>query len=312
LSQSGELDRRNLSAAILRANAEAESARQKLTLLRAEADGAKLLADRQRLIRNIAMLFTALLFAGALLLWWVWRRRQESERHRRVIQERSAIVGRLTAGIAHEFNNQLTVMQQGLGLLAGRPSLAADPVAAQLVGEMQKSSRTSAAITAQLQSFGRQQNLNPRSISLAQLLGHIGPAMAMAVGEKVRLEIDLGSPAPMVWADERQLSAALMNLVTNARDALPGGGTITIRAGNREGSRTTIAVIDQGTGMSPEVMSHATEPFYTTKSLGAGSGLGLSMVEGFVTQSSGWMRIHSVPGRGTTVTLDLPADGRPR
>lgn len=310
LNESGDRDRRNIAAAILKGNFEAEAAANNIRLLRAAADSERLLADRQTLIRNITVIVAALLSAAILLLWWNWRRRKESERLREVLQERSAFVGRLTAGIAHEFNNQLTVMQQGLGMLANRPSIAGDPVAELLIGEMQRANRASSEITAQLQSFGRQQSLNPQNISLQELFARIAPTIAMVAGDKVRVEVDSGSPPAVVWADERQLSAALINLIANARDAMPAGGTVKIRADMPQASRTTIAVNDQGTGMTPEVLSKATEPFFTTKSLGSGSGLGLSMVDGFVTQSCGSMRVESVIGHGTTVTLELPAGSK--
>jgi signal transduction histidine kinase len=121
----------------------------------------------------------------------------------------------------------------------------------------------------------------------------------------MRLKIE--QPGPVAWADQRLLTAALLNLVSNARDAMSGGGTVSIQAATDVNRRIRLDVIDEGCGMTPEVLARAVEPFYSTKAVGSGSGLGLSVVEGFASQSGGALAIQSESNRGTTVSLWLPA-----
>ena len=133
------------------------------------------------------------------------------------------------------------------------------------------------------------------------------PELQRVAGPSVGIALDVDRAAPAVWVDQRQLTAALASLVANGRDALGAAGSLTIRVSAQEPARTRIEVIDEGCGMSAEVLARSTEPFFTTRAVGAGAGLGLSMVDGFVRQSGGELRFASEPGRGTTVTLLLPA-----
>jgi signal transduction histidine kinase len=298
--------RKAAQMAMARAKFDTAIAEEKVARLRAQADADKLVATRARLITNIVMLTTALIVSMAASAWWFWRRRREVAHVRLAAEERFATIGRLTAGIAHEFNNQLTVVQHALSLLARRPATRADATSQLLIRELEQSTQTSASITAQLNSFGRQQNLNPQSLAIDAFFEKIAPILTKAAGDRVSVRLEVTAPSTLVWADERQLTEALINLVDNAKDAMPAGGTVRITAEPGTGSYTIVRVIDQGSGMSDEILARATEPFFTTKPLGAGTGLGVSMVEGFVTQSGGSMTIESVLHEGTAVTLRLP------
>ena len=291
-------ERHALVAAVVQGRAEAEPDHQPLAVLsRMPATGLSL---------------GALALAGLCGLGWrAWLRRRGSGERSAHARQQTLSVDRLTAGIAHEFNNQLTVIQQGLGLLERRPLAAMDPTARQLIDELQESSRTSARITAQLQSFSRQQLLQPGVVDLAAFLETIRPALMRVAGAKIELSFVVAAPPPVVYADTRQLTAALVNLVTNARDAMPDGGSVTVAAAPDGPRFTILQVTDHGAGMSPAVLQLAIEPFYTTKPVGAGAGLGLSMVDGFVKQSGGSMDLRSSPGEGTTVTLRLPCGPPP-
>jgi signal transduction histidine kinase len=293
--------------AMARAKFDAAIGEQTLGRMRAEAAAARLAETRQRLLANLFLLAAALIVSTGVSGWWLWRRRQELARVTQATEERFAAVGRLTAGIAHEFNNQMTVVQHALSLLARRPAVGADPTARMLIGELQQSTDTSVSITAKLKSFGRQQNLAPERVMADSLRGRIGPTLAKAAGDRVQVHFDIPSPPPVLHVDERPLTEALINLVSNARDAMPKGGNVTIRIEPGPAPFTTIRVIDAGEGMSAGVLARASEPFFTTKPVGSGTGLGLSMVEGFVTQSGGSISIDSHLGRGTTVTLLLPS-----
>jgi signal transduction histidine kinase len=298
--------RKAAQMAMVRAKFDAAVDEQKLGRMRAETDAAKLTATRQRLVINIFVLATALIVSIGFSAWWLWRRWHEVVRVKQAAEERFATIGRLTAGIAHEFNNQLTVLQHGLAQLAGRPAIDADSGSQLLILDLQQSTRASAIVTAQLQSFGRQQSLHPQSIAIDEFFGRIEPILNKTAGEPIRIRFQVASPPPLVYADERSLTEALINLISNARDALPDGGTVVVQAEPGNDLLTTIRVIDEGTGMTPEALARASDPFFTTKPIGSGAGLGLSMVEGFVTQSGGSMKISSVLHHGTTVALNLP------
>ena len=279
---------------------------QELQRVRAEALAAHLEVSRQALVRNLIALSAILGLSTVLCSTWLWRRKRQAEGVRQAAEDRIAVIGRLTGGVAHEFNNLLTVIQQATGLLALRLGNTADASASMLVAEIQHASGVCAAITAQLLSFARQQNLKPEAISMQDFLADILPTLETAVGPTVRIQLVVEQPRALVWADRRQLTAALLNLVINARDAMDQGGTATIRVIDAAGDFVRIDVMDQGCGMTAEVLAHAVEPFYSTKPVGAGSGLGLSVVEGFVRQSGGVMTLSSTPKRGTTISLQFP------
>jgi signal transduction histidine kinase len=293
--------------AVTRAKYEAAVNEQQLGRLRAESANAKLASSRQLLQMNVIVLVMVLLLSTALLSTWVRRRRRETERVAQAAEERLAAMGQVTGGIAHDFNNQLTVLQQATWLLSSHPSVTADARARELLSDIRQSGVACAEITAQMLSFARQQNLKPEPVALEEFLLTLRPTFEALAGGGIEIRIEIGTPAPVALVDVRQLTAALLNLVGNARDAMPGGGTLWIRAHVSAPQCVQISVVDSGCGMSEEVLARAIEPFYSTKPVGRGSGLGLSMVQGFATQSGGALSVSSVLNVGTTVQLTLPA-----
>ncbi|MBV9634149.1 MAG: PAS domain S-box protein [Methylobacteriaceae bacterium] len=242
--------------------------------------------------------------------------RQRMEEELRQSQKMEAI-GQLTGGIAHDFNNLLTVITGNLEMLEGSLDR---PDQRELVKEAQGAAEDGAKLTAQLLAFGRRQPLNPALVDIGQVVSNFSDLLRRALGEAIELRtIVTGSPHRAI-VDTSQLQNALLNLVINARDAMPRGGGLTIEISAtrldadyaqmypevRTGRYVLIAVTDTGAGMTAEVRQRAFEPFFTTKPAGAGSGLGLSMVYGFVKQSGGNVQLYSEPGRGTSVRIFLP------
>jgi signal transduction histidine kinase len=259
----------------------------------------------------LALLLLLLLLPGmAMVLLSARRRRLDAERAVSAAEARMRTMSRVIGGIAHEFNNQLTVMMQATGLLADHAAIAADPAPQALLQAIRRSGAACAHVTAQMLSFSRQQNLQPEPVGLGGFLAGLQPAFRQLAGAAIRIRYEIEAPDPVAFVDRRQLEAALLNLISNARDALQGGGDVVVRAGAADSHSVRLEVIDGGVGMSAEVLARATEPFYSTKPVGDGSGLGLSMVQGFAMQSGGLLRLHSEPGRGTAAELILPAAGR--
>lgn len=218
-------------------------------------------------------------------------------------------VGQLTGGLAHDFNNLLAVIIGSLDLV--NPESPDAP----RVNRALKAAERGALLTQRLLAFSRKQSLHPHAVELKTLLENLGELMRHSLPAPLTLEIEAQSPAWPAWIDVSQLENAIINLVMNARDAMDGqAGTIKIRTWNQRVTRSDgrkqdmvmLEVADQGSGMSQEVKAQVFEPFFTTKQTGSGSGLGLSMVYGFVRQSGGRVEIESAPGQGTTVRLQLP------
>jgi PAS domain S-box-containing protein len=224
-------------------------------------------------------------------------------------------IGRLAGGIAHDFNNLLTVI---LGcadlLLLGTPEDSSRPYAQEIL----KAGERAAVLTRQLLAFSRKTVMQPRVLEVNALVGNFGKMLRRLIGEDVRLTTQL-HPGPLpVKADPSQLEQVIMNLVVNARDAMPGGGAVTVETAtalldpetklvSEEGRpHALLAVTDTGVGMDENVKSHVFEPFFTTKEQGKGTGLGLAMVYGIVQQSDGHIEVQSTPGRGTTFKVYLP------
>jgi PAS domain S-box-containing protein len=226
-------------------------------------------------------------------------------------------IGQLTGGIAHDFNNILTVIignleiiQRGLGDAQAK---LCDAARFAMRGAMR-----AAAVTQRLLAFARRQPLEPRSIDANALVTDMSGLFERVLGESVTHELRLAAEPPRCFCDANQLETALLNLVLNARDAMPNGGTVIVATGEERleskpdeddvepGRYVVMRVSDTGTGMPADVRDRVFEPFFTTKEVGKGSGLGLSMVYGFVKQSRGHVRVESEPGEGTTVTLYLP------
>ncbi len=230
--------------------------------------------------------------------------RERAEQALRQAQKMEA-VGQLTGGIAHDFNNMLTVVLGATESL--KNSLPVDAAAqhrrADLV--MQAASQA-AALTHRLLAFARPQPLDPKPTNLNALIGGLIEMLHRTLGESIRLETDLAGGLPPVHVDANQLENAILNLVVNARDAMAGGGTLTLRTAAPEPGWVVLSVIDTGTGMPADVVERALEPFFTTKRTGEGTGLGLSQVYSFMKQSGGSLDIESAEGRGTTVELRFP------
>lgn len=229
--------------------------------------------------------------------------------------QRLEAVGQLTGGIAHDFNNLLTVVSANLQIL--EDDLAGQPEYLETIAIALRAVDRGAELTRKLLAFARRQQLSPRACDPSVLLEDVGGLLRRALGEAVDLHIVCAANMPRVFVDPGQLDAALVNLAINARDAMPRGGRLHIsaRVGAIEpgaageakpGEYIVVAVRDTGFGMTPDVLARALEPFFTTKGHGKGSGLGLSMVYGFVTQSGGHLNIESRLGYGTNVELYLP------
>ena len=239
------------------------------------------------------------------------------ERHFHQAQKMEAI-GTLTGGLAHDFNNLLGVVIANLDLARARLPDGAET--SELVDDAIDAALRGAALTQRLLAFARRQQLQPVRVAPNDLVAGMVKLLGRTLGETIRITLDL---APDLWAtavDQTQLETSLTNLATNARDAMPKGGRLSIVTGNRHldadyaaahadvtpGDYAMIEVSDDGTGMLVEVQTHIFEPFYSTKPSGSGSGLGLSMVFGFVKQSKGHITIYSEAGRGTTIRIYLP------
>jgi PAS domain S-box-containing protein len=232
---------------------------------------------------------------------------------------RAEAVGQLTAGVAHDFNNLLQAITAAVDMLGEQPGLTAEGRECAAVAA--DAARRGAALVHRLLAFSRKQTLNPSVLQPARVLAEITPLLVRVLGMGIQVETRIDAAWP-VCADGDQLGDCLLNLALNARDAMPDGGVVRLAvdaaaadevaaAGLAAGDYTRFAVADEGVGMSPETLGRALEPFFTTKPIGEGTGLGLPMVQGFARQSGGDVRIESVPGRGTTVTLWLPRSTEP-
>ena len=242
--------------------------------------------------------------------------RQKMEEELRQSQKMEAI-GQLTGGVAHDFNNLLTVITGNLEML--EPSLN-NPRDREMLREAQDAVQDGAKLTAQLLAFGRRQPLNPEPTDIGPLVSNFAELLRRTLGEANELSVVTTGSTHLAVVDAPQLQNALLNLAINARDAMPGGGRLTIEISHarldadyaqmypevRTGPYVLIAVTDTGEGMSDDVRQRAFEPFFTTKPTGAGTGLGLSMVYGFVKQSGGNVQLYSELGRGTSVRVFLP------
>jgi len=226
-------------------------------------------------------------------------------------------LGQLTGGIAHDFNNLLTIIVNNLDLLTRNVRETRD---VRLIESAQRAADRGAKLTQQLLAFARRQPLQPEILNPNSLIRGFEAVLRRACGEMVDLRLSLAPRLKAAHVDGQQFETALLNLIVNARDAMPEGGALTIATSNvtldkngrppsapPAGEYVSIVVEDTGQGMSPEVLSRAIEPFFTTKEIGKGTGLGLSQVYGFVTQSGGHIDIESTPGQGTKISLLLPA-----
>jgi len=238
---------------------------------------------------------------------------EERARMEEILRQTQKIeaIGQLTGGIAHDFNNLLMVITGGLQMLDRQSDSARRR---RLMQGMHQAAQRGAALTRQLLAFSRRAPLKPETIALGSQIGGMRELLDRSLRGDVHVTLDLSEDLWPVAVDPGELELVILNLAVNARDAMPNGGMIEIRAdnvpayksGDLEGEFVRLSIIDQGTGMSDEVRARVFEPFYTTKDVGKGSGLGLAQVHGFATQSGGAVEIESKVGRGTTVSLFLP------
>ncbi len=229
-------------------------------------------------------------------------------------------VGQLTGGLAHDFNNMLTGIAGSLELMQTRIAQGRTAEIGRYVAAAMVSAERAAALTHRLLAFSRRQTLNPKPTDVGALIDGMAELIHGTVGPAIRVHQQHRPDLWTVLCDPHQLESALLNLVINARDAMPDGGTLLVQAANGtdddayardlpDADRTqfgVLSVTDSGSGMTPDVVARVFDPFFTTKPTGEGTGLGLSMVYGFVKQSAGHVRIASTPGQGTTLRLYLP------
>jgi two-component system, cell cycle sensor histidine kinase and response regulator CckA len=241
------------------------------------------------------------------------KRLEEQLRH----SQKMEAVGQLAGGIAHDFNNLLTAINGYSQLLFS--SLKDDPRSKE-VNQIIKAGRRASSLTEKLLAFSRKQVLQPRVFDLNQVIRDMKEMLRRLISENIELQTSLRAPKGQVSADPDQISQVILNLVLNARDAMPGGGKVTIETSNaatgwkdddaslpNENGCIVLAVRDTGVGMNEETLSHLFEPFFTTKPPGKGTGLGLAMTYGIVRQSGGEIRVESQPGKGSVFRVYLPA-----
>jgi len=224
-------------------------------------------------------------------------------------------LGQLTGGVAHDFNNLLTPIVASLDLL--RRQHGGDERSQKLIGAALQGAERAKILVARLLAFARRQVLDPRPVDIAALVEGMNELIGRSIGPQIRIVADLPSGLPAARVDPNQLELALLNLAVNARDAMAGGGTLTIAAdeqrvgpghpsGLRHGGYVRLSVADSGIGMDASTLKRAVEPFFSTKGVGKGTGLGLSMVHGLAAQSGGALIMSSAPGKGTRAEIWLP------
>jgi PAS domain S-box-containing protein len=256
----------------------------------------------------------------------VTERVQAEERQRRLEAElrqsqKMQAIGQLTGGVAHDFNNLLTVILGNLDEI--RDQLLGRPLGIELLAQVQQAATQAAELTQRLSAFSRQQPLQPRVVDAGRLVANLESLLRRTLGVDIAIEVVQGARLWSCEVDPAQLENALLNLAVNARDAMPKGGKLRIETENariapadaqeelRPGEYVLVSVTDNGVGMSEQVLSRAFDPFFTTKGPGRGTGLGLSMVYGFVKQSGGHVRLWSKLGTGTSAKIYLPRSLQP-
>jgi len=285
-------------------------------LLRSEAQRAKLNAELEQRVEER----TAALAEKTELLRLEIVGRADAEA--RVAQlQRLEAVGQLTGGIAHDFNNMLAIVMGNLNLAQDRIARGAHDVS-RFIDNAMEGTKKGAALTQRLLAFGRRQPLKPAVLDVNALVRGMSELLQRSLGPGIEIETVLSGGLWRTYADPTQLESAIVNLALNARDAMPEGGKLTVETMNAHiddayaaanpdaaaGQYVVVAVSDTGAGMPPEVLSRAFEPFYTTKDVGHGTGLGLSQIYGYLKQSGGHAKIYSEPRQGTTVKLYLPRE----
>ncbi|WP_235559213.1 PAS domain-containing sensor histidine kinase [Brevundimonas sp. Leaf168] len=242
------------------------------------------------------------------------QRELETAREALYQSQKMEAIGQLTGGVAHDFNNLLAAILGSLDLL--RKRLPHDPRTTPLLENAIQGAERGAILTQRMLAFARKQELKLEAVDIPHLVRGMSEFIRRSIGPNVDVQMRFAEVLPRAQTDPYQLETALLNLVVNARDALPNGGEIAITADQvsvsktegerRAGSFVRLSVSDNGTGMPAEIAAKVTEPFFTTKGVGKGTGLGLSMVQGLAGQSGGWIEIHSEVGKGTRIDLWLP------
>lgn len=272
---------------------------------------AQLAAERSALAELTATLEQRVEERTADLLREVAAREQAQEQLRQA--QKMETIGQLTGGVAHDFNNLLMAVMGNLELL--RKRVPQDPRLHRLIDGALQGAERGASLTQRLLAFARQQDLSPVPVDLAGLIRGMSELLERSLGSRIALRLNLPDGLPPARIDPNQLELAILNLAINARDAMPDGGAIDIKlakqrvGGNgslKPGHYLKMSVLDNGVGMSPEVVTKAIEPFFSTKPLGKGTGLGLSMVHGLAEQLGGTLELTSRAGKGTRVDLLLP------
>jgi PAS domain S-box-containing protein len=272
---------------------------------------AQLAAERTALAQLTATLEQRVEQRGVELMKEVAAREKAQEQLRQA--QKMETIGQLTGGVAHDFNNLLMAVMGNLDLL--RKRMPSDPRLHRLVDGALQGAERGASLTQRLLAFARQQDLRAEPIDLRTLIQGMVDLLERSLGPRVALRIDIAEGLPPASIDSNQLELAILNLAINARDAMPDGGSIEIRVVQQQvthdpalkpGQYLKVSVIDTGTGMTPEVLKRAVEPFFSSKPVGKGTGLGLSMVHGLAVQLGGTLQLTSAVGKGTTATLVLP------
>ena len=255
---------------------------------------------------------------GTAILYLVDVSEQKALETKFAQSQKMQAVGQLAGGVAHDFNNLLTVIIGNCEFLLMRHQ-AGDPSFKE-INEVHQNALRAAALVSQLLAFSRKQTMQPKALVLGDVIGELAQMLRRLVGEGIALNVERDSDLWTVHADEAQLSNALINLVVNARDAMPSGGTVAIRTVNQTVSKSSalgtaimppgdyvrIEVSDTGSGMSQEIQSKIFDPFFTTKPVGQGTGLGLATVYGIVKQTGGFITVDSEVGKGTIFNIYLP------
>jgi PAS domain S-box-containing protein len=265
----------------------------------------------ETLEERVAARTTELQNAHSVVLEEIAQRQRAEELLRR--SQKLEMIGQLTGGVAHDFNNLLMAVIGNLDLLTRHTP--DDPKTKRLLEGALLGAKRGAALTQRLLAFARRQDLTVEPIDLVELVGGMTDLLYRSIGDRMELTLDLPAKLPLTMVDANQIELALLNLVVNARDAMPDGGTVTISADTAEitkaddlkaGAFVRLIVRDTGHGMSAQTLKKATEPFFSTKEVGKGTGLGLSMIHGLALQLNGALRLRSQVNKGTTAELWLP------